>query len=105
MVQFTEEDKEVLSKYGVKVERDVPIFTKELYAYLKHNWFESNHYELEPLKNNDIDGFNKIIEFPGFKGYMIMDNSFTGIPRDNSPRLSKTTRELIGWIYGIYLNY
>ena len=105
MVYFSEDDKRLLSTYGVKVEKHMPIFTKELYEYLKHNWSERFHEELEPLKNNDIDAFNKIIGFPGFKGFSIIDDSFTGTPKENSPSLSDTTRELIGWIYGIYLHY
>ena len=102
--QLTDQDKQILVSYGVKVERDIPIFTKELYAYLKYVWHEDSHHELEPLKNNDLDEFNKIIGFPNSKGYMIIDDSFTGSPDENSPKLSKTSKELLGWIYGIYLN-
>ena len=104
MVNFTQEDKNILSSYGVKVNRDMPIFIKELYDYLKNEWHEESHNELEPLKNNDLDGFNKNIGFPGYRGYGIIDDSFTGIMYDDIPKLSKTSRELLGWIYGIYLH-
>lgn len=104
MVNFSKDEKETLLKYGVKVERDLPIFTKELYAYLKHEWHEDSHYELEPLKNNDIEGFNKMIGFPGSKGFAIIDDSFTGPPYEDSPQLSNTSKQLLGWIYGIYLH-
>jgi hypothetical protein len=102
--EFTDQDKQILASYGVKVNRDLPIFIKEFYAYLKYTWCEQFHYELEPLKNNDLDEFNKIIGYPNSKGYAIIDDSFTGRPDKNSPKFSKTSKELLGWIYGIYLN-
>ena len=104
MVHFSKDEKETLSKYGVKVERDLPIFIKELYAYLKNEWHEDSHHELEPLKNNDIEGFNNIIGFPGNRGFAIIDDSFTGEPYEDSPQLSNTSKQLLGWIYGIYLH-
>jgi len=104
MINFTQEDKNILSSYGVKVNRDMPIFIKELYAYLKYQWHEDSHHELEPLKNNDIEGFNRIIGFPGSRGFAIIDDSFTGEPYEHSILLSNTSKQLLGWIYGIYLH-
>lgn len=102
-IKFTQEDQDILLTYGVKVNRDLPIFTKELYNYLKSIWHKDLHHELEPLKNNDIDEFNKIIGFPGNRGYAIIDDSFTDSIDDDTLKLSGTSKKLLGWIYGIYL--
>ena len=103
-MKFTLEDYALLRSSDVKLDRDLPIFTKELYHYLKSEWHQDSHHELEPLKNNNIDEFDKIIGFPGSRGYAIMDDSFTGIPYDHTPKLSRTSRILLGWMYGIYLH-
>ena len=105
MPSFTQEEKDLLLSFGFNLDRDLSIFTKELYIYLKSKWHESSHHELEPLKNNNIDEFNKIIEFPGERGFAIIDDSFTGSFDDaNLYKLSKTTKVFLGWFYGIHLH-
>lgn len=97
---ISEEDEIVFDEQNVTRE-DVRTFVLEMKEYFKLNWRGEFLKELEILNSGYINDLNKVLGYPSWGGYQILDDSFTG-DIDLKP-LSKKSIELLGYFYGIHL--
>ena len=97
---ITPEDIIELNKQGIDFKTYQPIFLKELKEFLLEVWSEKYHKELMDLEKYTIEHFNKIINYPSTEAYYILEGTFTAVCLD---KLSKNTKNLIGYFYCIYL--
>ena len=92
-----------LSRNGIDFEKDIKIFLSEIRLYF--NEVGSEEYYIEE-EIESLEEFNKKIlcNYPSYGGHCILDSSFTGwdIPLH---LLSNKSIEILGYFYGIYLNY
>ena len=102
---INELDKDILRSYGILLEYDLPVFIIELYNYLKFMWCDEFHKDLEPLKDNDIETFNKNINYPSREGFIIICDSFPNVtPKLGEPYLCKKSKYILGHFYGVWLS-
>ena len=97
---ISEKDDIVFDEQNVTRE-DVRRFVIEMKEYFKLNWRGEFLKELEILNSGYINDLNKLLKYPSWGGYQILDDSFTG-DVDLKP-LSNISQELLGYFYGIYL--
>tara|TARA_B100000767_G_scaffold72007_1_gene68528 strand:- start:821 stop:1123 length:303 start_codon:yes stop_codon:yes gene_type:complete len=96
----TQDDIIELNKHGIDFNKFQAIFLKELKEFLLEVWDNKYHKELINLEKYSIENFNKIINYPSYGGYYILEDTFTAV---NLNKLSNNTKNLIGYFYGIYL--
>ena len=99
----TQEDINELARNDVDYQKDIKIFLTEMRQYM--NEVGSNEYYIEN-EWESLEQFNKeeLYNYPSWGGYNILDNMFTG--RDIPLHLlSNKTLGILGYFYGIHLNY
>lgn len=101
---ITEIDKSNLKPYVVSFEEDMIMFLLELKLYFTKVWEPKYHADLENLEEKGIDYFNKIIDYPSWGGYAILEDSFSGSTDDEISVLSDRSKELLDYFYGIQLH-
>lgn len=102
MTFIQKKDINYLTLKGVDFNTDFPVFLLELYNYLQTVWNKKYHYELAPLLHNNIDEFNKYINYPSHEGYEILSDSFINY---NSDIMSENSLKLLNYFYGIDIIY
>lgn len=100
----TNKDKETLEREGVNFDEDMIMLLLELRLFFTKVWEPRYHKELENLEDKDLDHFNKIIDYPSWGGYHILEDSFTSVSDEDFAILSDRSKELIGYFYGIHFH-
>tara|TARA_B100000886_G_scaffold328688_1_gene277304 strand:+ start:1925 stop:2239 length:315 start_codon:yes stop_codon:yes gene_type:complete len=100
----TQKDYDELSKQGVDFKSFQPIFLKELKIILLELWSEEYHKDLEDLENKSLEDFNKIINYPSYGGYAILEDTFTNVDNTKMNIMSNTSKSLFGYFYGIHFH-
>jgi hypothetical protein len=98
--KLTPEDIQILEKNNINIEKDIPIFLQEMKAYLATVWDKKY---IDELDISSVETFNKSFNYPSWGGYHIIDDAFTG-PNIDIDILSKKSKELVGFFYGIHFH-
>jgi hypothetical protein len=98
----TQEDIDELENQGVETATAIPTFIKELCEYFNAAWLEVYRF------NDNVDSLEQLNkkylhDYPSNQGYRILDDSFT-CPDAPFDILSTTSKNLLGYFYGIYLH-
>jgi hypothetical protein len=97
------EDIKVLINENLNVEQSIETFVHQLRDYFKLVWRPEFHDQLKLLDSGKLYDLNKILSYPSYGGYAILDDSFTG-PCEDIDILSDTSKSLLGYFYGIHLH-
>ena len=97
----TQKDYNELSKHGIDFKNFQPIFLKELKLILLELWSKEYHKDLENLENKTLEDFNKIINYPSYGGYAILEDTFTNVDEITFKIMSDTSKNIFGYFYGI----
>ncbi len=100
----THKDYDILEENGVDFKSFHSVFLKELKDILLIIWRKEFHKDLENLENKTIDDFNKIIDYPSYGGYAILEDTFTNVDEETINILSNESKSLIGYFYGIHFH-
>ena len=101
---ITQKDYDELSKHGVDLKSFLPIFLKELKLILLELWSKEYYKDLENLENKTLEDFNKIINYPSYGGYAILEDTFTNVDDKTMNIMSDTSKSLFGYFYGIHFH-
>ena len=81
---------------------DIVIFINEMKGYLYKVWIKEWHTQIDNMKENTIDEFNKLIgDYPSNKGYDILSTAFEIGTDDDLDLLSEKTLEFLHYFYNI----
>ena len=96
-------DIEELTKQQLDIEKDLETFVYQMRDYFNLVWRSEFHNELKLLDSGKLYDLNKILSYPSYGGYAILEDSFTG-PCEDIDILSDTSKSLLGYFYGIHLH-
>ena len=100
----TDEDKIKLKPHVVSFEEDMKIFLLELRLFFTEVWSSEHVKTLENLEEKDIEHFNRLIDYPSWGGYAVLEDSFTACSDEEIAILSDRSKEFLEYFYGISLH-
>ena len=100
----SQKDYDKLLKNEIDLKEYLPIYLKELKEILLVLWQEKYHKDLENLENKTIEDFNKIIDYPSYGGYAILEDTFTNVDDKTFNILSDKSKSIFGYFYGIHFH-
>ena len=100
----TDEDKIKLKPYVVSFEEDMKMFLLEMRLFFTEVWSAEHVKTLENVEEKGIEHFNKLIDYPSWGGYAVLENSFTACSDEDIAILSDRSKGLLGYFYGIHLH-
>ena len=100
----TDDDKIKLKPYVVSFEEDMKMFLLELRLFFQRTWESKHIAELENVEEKGIEHFNKLIDYPSWGGYAVLEDSFTACSDEDIAILSDRSKGLLGYFYGIHLH-
>ena len=100
----TDEDKIKLKPHVVSFEEDMKMFLLELRLFFTEVWSSEHVKTLENLEEKDIEHFNKLIDYPSWGGYAVLEDSFSGCSDEDIAILSDRSKEFLEYFYGIHLH-
>ena len=101
---ITDEDRIQLKPYVVSFEEDMKMFLLELRLFFTEVWSSEHVKTLENLEEKDIEHFNKLIDYPSWGGYSILEDSFTACSDEEIAILSDRSKEFLEYFYAISLH-
>ena len=100
----TDVDKFKLKPHVVSFEEDMKMFLLELRLFFTEVWSSEHVKTLENLEEKDIEHFNRLIDYPSWGGYAILEDSFTACSDEQIAILSDRSKEFLEYFYGIHLH-
>ena len=100
----TDVDKVKLKPHVVSFEEDMKMFLLELRLFFTEVWSPEHVKPLENLEEKDIEHFNKLIDYPSWGGYAILEDSFTACSDEQIAILSDRSKEFLQYFYAISLH-
>ena len=85
---ITQKDYDILGQNGIDFKSFHSVFLKELKDILLSIWRTEFNKDLENLENKRIEDFNKIIDYPSYGGYAILEDTFTNLDDETMNILS-----------------
>ena len=99
----TDVDKIKLKPHVVSFEEDMKMFLLELRPIFTEVWSSDHVKTLENLEEKDIEHFNRLIDYPSWGGYAVLEDSFTACSDEEIVILSDRSKEFLEYFYGISL--
>ena len=100
----TDEDKIKLRPHVVSFEEDMKMFLLELRLFFTEVWSSEHVKTLENLEEKDIEHFNRLIDYPSWGGYAVLEDSFSGCSDEEIAILSDRSKEFLEYFYAISLH-
>ena len=100
----TDEDKIKLKPHVVSFEEDMKMFLLELRLFFTEVWSSEHVKTLENLEEKDIEHFNRLIDYPSWGGYAVLEDSFTACSDEEIAILSDRSKEFLEYFYAISLH-
>ena len=100
----TDVDKVKLKPHVVSFEEDMKMFLLELRLFFTEVWSPEYVKPLENLEEKDIEHFNRLIDYPSWGGYAILEDSFSGCSDEEIAILSDRSKEFLEYFYAISLH-